>query len=163
LRNVAAGDDEEESEVFHTSGEIVLVEEEDITDRRDDETDHAKSIAVLHAIRDPRRAQRRHGRNDEDGYGADLCGRGCVSEFLDDGGDEEGACVSRVDDAEIHECSEIDLWIAEDALCGALVHAVHDGVAGVGGEAGDEEGAFVFCQELCRFGPVRYLVWSVIV
>jgi hypothetical protein len=64
--------------------------------------------------------------------------------------------MGRVEGTEVCSCSQIDFWIGEDAFCGALVEAVHSGVACVGAQAGDEEGAFGVGEEGGGFGPVCY-------
>jgi hypothetical protein len=162
LCDVAAGDDEEEGKVLDACAQMLLVQKQNVSHRRNNKTDHAERIAVLHAVRNPRRSQRRHRRNDKNWDRADLRGGGRVAEVLDDGRNEEGAGVPRVDDAEVHEGAEVDFGVVEDAFEGAGVKAVHGGGAGVGGEAGEEEGALGGGEEGCGFGPVGYLGGSVV-
>lgn len=154
LRDVSSGNNEEEGKVLYTAGEVVLGEQDDIPHGRNTQARDAEEIAMLHTIRDPSRAQGQHRRHNEDRNTPNLRHGRSVSKLLDDGGREEGACVARVDDAEVGEGAEVDFGVAHDAAEGDFVHAVHAGFAGVVAEAGDEHGALGFGEEGCGFGPV---------
>lgn len=62
---------------------------------------------------------------------------------------------SETEHTEIRSGPKVDFRVRKDSLCGTLVEAVHYGVACVGGEAGDEEGAFFVVEEAGCFGPVH--------
>lgn len=78
---------------------MVLGEQHDVANGGDDETCYAEPVAVAEAVGQVCGDDGCDGCEDEDGDGADLGHGGGVAELFDDGGDEERACVSGVDDA----------------------------------------------------------------
>lgn len=57
-----------------------------------------------------------HGSDDEDGDAADLGGGGCIAQFADYGGDEEGAGVACVYYSHVHYDAGVDFPVREDAF-----------------------------------------------
>ena len=174
LRDVPSGHDQEQGEVLYARGQACLGEKHNVTHGRDNEPRDAEPVPVPQAVGAVCGEHGGDGGEHEDGDAADLRHGGRVAEFADDGRDEEGACVAGVYDAcgarsvrdmhvckenwvrrtEVRRCAEVDLGVGEDALCGALVQAVHDCVACVCAQARDEECAFRVAEEGGGLGPV---------
>lgn len=57
-----------------------------------------------------------HGGDDEDGDAPDLGGGGCIAQFADYGGDEEGAGVACVYYSHVHDDAGVDFPVGEDAF-----------------------------------------------
>lgn len=91
-----------------------------------------------------------HGGDDEDGDAPDLGGGGCIAQFADYGGDEEGAGVACVYYSHVHYDAGVDFPVGEDAFGLFLDQQKHYRIGGEqdwkskrGGWKGKRTGCFV--------------------
>lgn len=154
LTDVAAADDDEDSEVAHADCDGVLAEQDDVSNRCNTDPQNTETEPMARAVCTPSYHQRNNSRNNKHRDTAHLRRLRSVSEIANDSRREETRSIPSVDNADVHNDAAVDFPVPKDAFARWAVEAVHFRVGDVDAQTGDEQSSFVVVEEFGGFGPV---------